>query len=357
MFSETLPTSEDVSYDDSGKCDKLEDNIDNHCLMDSDLQNSIFLEEKHTGPDKIQKYSIYAEPALEVEKENLVHHLVLTGYAADENSDITNESRPCDQISEQYTLKQSNEPDLLDSILDLQEAENQMKYLDEQKEPTQVEELTGGNVEMLHLVSLVNHKETLQESIVTPEETICEVLIENLVEQELPKYKEELKYTKQSRDSEEQPNLSVSLVNQTQSEEPSQSECPINIEPRDLSKQFESSCETKPTAEFSECSTGTESLQLLVLKNSEKIVQLDKLQRTEQDHIGCKQHKEENKSKSQTKVVSSENICVVEEMVDYIKNEVVDVAVDRGKARTLAARLYRLENFQRTDVVKHLDKE
>ncbi|KAF4072938.1 hypothetical protein AMELA_G00253280 [Ameiurus melas] len=114
----------------------------------------------------------------------------------------------------------------------------------------------------------------------------------------------------------------------------------------------------------SDRSTETETSQLSESKDSNGTTQPDELQQTEQEnHTNSEQHQNHDKdSVRQTEDVSSEHEHVAEEQQEEsvepaipYKNENVEV-VDREEACKLAERLYRLDNIQRTDVVRHLDK-
>lgn len=206
------------------------------------------------------------------------------------------------------------------------------------------------------------------------EEATCEDQIESAVEVEPHGHKEQLiqlsDCSEHLKDSEES-NHELLLGEET-SEGSKQSIC-------NETKTSDRTTETQITVAFGsnptenpnetevldqlESSTEAETSQLSESKDSKETGQQDALQQNEQEnHINSEQQQTHDKdSVGQTGKVSSEHGTEEQQQISAepsvtYKNGNGDV-VDREEACKLAERLYRLDNVQRTDVVKHLDKE
>ncbi|GAA6105737.1 PH and SEC7 domain-containing protein 1 [Tachysurus ichikawai] len=206
------------------------------------------------------------------------------------------------------------------------------------------------------------------------EEATCEDQIESAVEVEPHGHKEQLiqlsDCSEHLKDSEES-NHELLLGEET-SEGSKQSIC-------NETKTSDRTTETQITVAFGsnptenpnetevldqlESSTEAETSQLSESKDSKETGQQDALQQNEQEnHINSEQQQTHDKdSVGQTGKVSSEHGTEEQQQISAepsvtYKNGNGDV-VDREEACKLAERLYRLDNVQRTDVVKHLDKD
>ncbi|XP_072529452.1 uncharacterized protein [Salminus brasiliensis] len=183
--------------------------------------------------------------------------------------------------------------------------------------------------------------------------------------------------------SEIEPSEDSDVTKETQpSEQSNQSEYSNEIEP---SEDSEVSKETQPSEQSnqskcssdanpsdqpvqSEHSNKTEPLPLLDLENltlTQQADQLDQQETEPQRHIGekprnedkdCVDHSEQSEhmhgSMEQLEGQKLESVT----LVVPCENNKVEV-VDMEEAKKLAERLYKLENVQRTDVVRHLDKD
>lgn len=219
---------------------------------------------------------------------------------------------------------------------------------------------------------------------VKQEEATCEDQIESAVEVEPHEHKEQLIQQSDELDDSVESRQEL-LLGEEPSEGPKQ-ELLLGEEPSEGTKQ--SSCngtetsdqesETKSAVALqteshneteildqSERSTEPETSQLSGSKDSKESSQPDELQQIEQEnHTRSEQQQiHDNVRVKLTEEVSSEHGHVAEEQQEKsaepeipYKNGDGDV-VDREEACKLAERLYRLDNVQRTDVVRHLDKE
>ncbi|KAK3509050.1 hypothetical protein QTP70_018789 [Hemibagrus guttatus] len=225
---------------------------------------------------------------------------------------------------------------------------------------------------------------------VKQEEATCEDQIESAVEVEPHEHKEQS--IQQSECSDELDDAEESKQESLLGEEPSEGlkqELVLGEEPSEGSKQ--SSCNETETSDQasetksivaletnqteshnetevldqSERSTETETSQLSESKDIKESSQPDELQQIEQENHTYSEQQQihDNDRVKQPEKVSSEHVHVTEEQQEKsaepaipYKNGDGDV-VDREKACKLAERLYRLDNVQRTDVVRHLDKD
>ncbi|KAF5909435.1 PH and SEC7 domain-containing protein 3-like isoform X1, partial [Clarias magur] len=295
----------------------------------------------------------------------------------EEDCSSTQQSETNDPVLEQDS-KQSEEPDLI------QEADPPQQSVTPDSVCDAVKALKIKDSENVEPIIIANDKlenaERFQESVLEfkQEEPTCEEVIESTVEEELHRHKEQLiqqsecsdklenseeskqeleetsEETKEPSSNETETSDQSSQTKGTVSVEVDQTENPNETEPLD---QPESSAEKDP-AQLSELKDGEEDASLIS-------TQPDELQKTEQEnHTTSEQHENnDNDSVGQTEDVSSKHVPVAEEQpeesvepkVPY-KNGNIEVA-DREEARKLAERLYKLDNVQRTDVVRHLDKD
>lgn len=230
-----------------------------------------------------------------------------------------------------------------DATLELENAETFVEMQEsglevKQEEPT-CEEQIKSTVE----VELHGHKEQLIQ------QSECSDKLENSEDskQELSLDKEPSEGSKQSDSNETEP-----------SDQASQTEYTVDVE----ASQTESPSETE-LLDQSERSAETETSQLSESKDSKETNQLDKFQQTEQENHTSSEQQHDQDSIRQAEAISSEHVHVAEKQEEEsveptvpCKNGNVEV-VDREEACKLAERLYRLDNVQRTDVVRHLDKE
>lgn len=298
---------------------------------------------------------------------------------------------PCEEDCSTTPQSETNDP-----VLELDSKQSEEPGLIQESDPPQpgvppdfvcdsVEAVETEDSENVELTIIANDEtpelenaETfveMQESVleVKQEEPTCEEQIESTVEVEFHGHKEQLiqqsvcsdelensEASKQalSLDEELLEGTKQSSYNETEtSDQASQTKCTVDVE----TSQTKTPSETE-LLDQSERSAETETSQLSESKDSKETNQPDKLQQTEQENHTNSEQRDKD-SVRQTEDVSSEHVHVAEEQqeesveptVPY-KNRNVEV-VDREEACKLAERLYRLDNVQRTDVVRHLDKE
>lgn len=210
-----------------------------------------------------------------------------------------------------------------------------------------------------------------QESVleVNQEEPICEEQNESTVEVELRGHKEQL--IQLSECSDEFGNSEESKQERLIGEEPSEGSNQSSSNEEEASDQASQTKSTDDEEKIPseaelldqpEKSAETETPELSETKDSKEANQPEELQHTEQEnHTNSEQHQNcDKESVQQTEEVSSENVHVADEQQEESTKPVVPKngnVVDRAEACKLAERLYRLDNVQRTDVVRHLDKE
>lgn len=210
-------------------------------------------------------------------------------------------------------------------------------------------------LELENAEAFVERKESVLE--VELEEPTCEEQNESTVEVELDGHKEQLIQQSDCSDelenSKESEGSKQSISNETETSE--------QASPTKSTDDVEKSPNEAELLDQSERSTEIETSQLFESKDSKETNQPDKLQQTEQEnHTNSEEHQNHDHVR-QTEVESSEHVPEEQqeeslEPVAPYKTGHVGV-VDREEACRLAERLYRLDNVQRTDVVRHLDKE
>ncbi|XP_053341530.1 PH and SEC7 domain-containing protein 4 [Clarias gariepinus] len=297
----------------------------------------------------------------------------------EEDCSSTQQSETNDPVLEQ-DLKQSEEPDLIQEADPLQQDVTPDLVCDA-VETLKIE--VSENVEAIIIANdeLENADRfgEIQEPVLEfeQEEPTCEEVIESTVEEELHRHKEQLIPQSDCSDELENSEESKQELEETSEEtkEPSSNE----TETSDQASQTKSTVDIEANQreipnetellDQPKCSAETDPSQLSEPKDGEDdstiSTQLEELQQTEREnHTTSEQHeKNDNDSVGQTEKVSSKPVPVAEEQqeepvepkVPY-KNGNIEVA-DREEARKLAEKLYKLDNVQRTDVVRHLDKD
>ncbi|XP_053086581.1 PH and SEC7 domain-containing protein 4 [Pangasianodon hypophthalmus] len=398
-FTETSQMSE-VS-DDGGLVDyeKNNDEIESHlCIENPEIQlvpeglevleeesvkteNNVLLTESEQGLGDVGE----TKEAGELNTEDDISVIIMTPCV--EDCSTTPQSETNDPVLE-LDSKQSEEPGLI------QESDPPQPVVPPDLVCNAVEAVETEDSENVELIIIANDEtlelenaETfleMQESVleVKQEEPTCEEQIEITVEVELHECKEQLIQQLECSDE-------VENSKQEQEQEESKQGLLLGEEPSEGSKQSSSNetetsdqaSQTKSTDDIeasqaespnatehwdeSERSTETDTSQVSESKDSKETNQPNELQQTEQeDHTNCEQHQNHDiDSVRETEEVSSKHVHVAEEqqeesvepVIPY-KNGNVEV-VDREEACKLAERLYKLDNVQRTDVVRHLDKD
>ncbi|XP_030623708.1 PH and SEC7 domain-containing protein 4 [Chanos chanos] len=181
---------------------------------------------------------------------------------------------------------------------------------------------------------------------------------------------EQMEHSEQSN-AQEQPICSVGLecLNETEpSQQSKQSEC---LEQSELSEQLErpehseftEKLKQSESSEMTECSEVTGQSQLVEeteppdsTEKSEPLPQMEKEQPEQVAQTSLSQsltpNTDEKGEQLEEPVLTPES---KDKAVPYVNGRAE--SVDREEARRLAERLYRLEGFQRRDVVRHLDKD
>ncbi|KAL7834841.1 hypothetical protein SRHO_G00290880 [Serrasalmus rhombeus] len=160
------------------------------------------------------------------------------------------------------------------------------------------------------------------------------------------------------------------------SDQSEHSECSTESEPSKQSAQSEicSEAQHSEQSKQSECPIETDPSRLSDLENGEQTQQANRLDQPQQtERQNCIESKQQNEDKEQSECADQTEQSLVEHtygaqeqlegqilesvaLVVPYENDRVEV-VDREEARKLAERLYKLEDVQRTDVVRHLDKD
>lgn len=382
IFSDTAQTSE--ATDDGGLVDHEKNSEETESLKNpenpplpeglEDLQeesvktgNIVLL----TGPEQELVDVVEIKEVVELNSEEGFSVIITTPCEEDCRNPPQSETKgPVVEVDS----KQSEEPDLIQESDPPQPGESPDLVCDAVEtggtEDSENEELTiivnDEKLELENAKTVVQMQESVSE--VKQEEPICGEQNESIVKVELHGHKEQL--IQQSECSDELENSEESkqelLIGEEPSEESKQSSF-NEAETLDQASESKSTDDVEKNSnetellDQSEMSVGTETSELAETKDSKETSQPDELQQTEQEsHTNSEQHQNHAKESEE---VSPEHVHEeveqkeesVEHAVPY-KNGNIEV-VDREEACKLAERLYRLDNIQRTDVVRHLDKE